>query len=188
MSWLRLHERTAWICGVTLLIPLAVFIYVIALLFGAYNEAQNEIDRIEPRVARLQGLIEFESQLRSAATRVDSQVLELVYPASEAQAAVAAELQRQVRDIFSGAGLAINNSQVLPVREQGDFDYIAVKLTTKGSLAALDNALAELAEYLPLVLVESLDVFPARAVRGREVSNSQELTASVQLLSLRAAL
>ncbi|MEM6579961.1 MAG: type II secretion system protein GspM [Pseudomonadota bacterium] len=188
MSWLRLHQRTAWICGLTLVLPLLLFLYLMGVFYGSYSEAQDEISRIEPRLARLQGLIDYEQALRDAAEVVDSQVLELVYPATEDQAAVAAELQTQVREIFSGAGLAINNSQVLPVREQGNFDYIAVKLTTTGSLAALDNALAELAQYLPLVLVESMDVYPARAIRGREVSDVQELTASVQLLSLRAVL
>ncbi|MEM1153954.1 MAG: type II secretion system protein GspM [Pseudomonadota bacterium] len=188
MNWLRMHQRTAWICGLTLLVPLLLLFYLMALFYGSYSESQEEISRIEPRLARLQGLIDHESELRAAAEVVDSQVLELVYPATEDQAAVAAELQTQVRDIFSNAGLAINNSQVLPVREQGNFDYIALKLTTKGSLAALDNALAELATFLPLVLVESIDVYPARAVRGRESTGVQELTANVQLLSLRAAL
>ena len=187
MNWLKAHQRTAWICGLTLLVPLLMYLNVIFSLLGMHSEAQAEIDRIEPRIARLQGLIDYEDQLREAAVVVDSQVLELVYPATEDQATVSAELQTQVRDIFSAAGLSITNSQVLPVREQGSFDYIGVKLTVKGSLPALDEALAGVAAYLPLVLVESLDVYPARTARGKNASNEQTLTASLQLLSLRAA-
>ena len=187
MNWLKVHQRTAWICGLTLLVPVLLYLNVIFSLLGVHSETQAEIDRIEPRIARLQGLINYENQLREAAVVVDSQVLELVYPATEDQATVSAELQTQVRDIFSAAGLSVTNSQVLPVREQGNFDYIGVKLTVKGSLQALDEALAGLAAYLPLVLVESLDVYPARVPRGKDASNQQTLTASLQVLSLRAA-
>jgi len=187
VNWLRSHQRTAWICGLTLMLPLLVYLNLVWGLLGARQAAQSELERIEPRIARLQGLIDSREPLQAAAETVDSKVLELVYPASEDQATVAAELQTQVRDIFARAGRSVTNSQVLPAREQGSFDYIGVKLTATGSLAALDEALAGMAGYLPLVLVESLDVFPARAARGQDDSDQQQLTANVQVLSLRAA-
>lgn len=186
MSWIKAHQRTAWVCGLTLLVPLLLYLNAVFSLLGVRGAAQAEIHRIEPRIARLQGLIDYEDQLREAAAVVDSQVLELVYPPSEDQATVSAELQTQVRDIFGKAGLSVVNSQVLPVREQGSFDYIGVKLTVTGSLPALDEALAGVAGYMPLVLVESLDVYPARTGRGKQAAGEQTLTASLQLLSLRA--
>ncbi len=190
MNWLRMHQRTAVICGLTLAVPLVLYLNALLGLWGAHQSAQADIDRIEPRIARLQGLIDNEDQLREASAVVDSQVLTLVYPASEDQATVAANLQTKVRDIFSTAGLSVTNSQVLAAREQGNFDYIGVKLTVKGSLPALDEALAGIGSYLPLVLVESLDIYPARAARGKRESGSAEqvVTANLQLLSLRAAL
>jgi general secretion pathway protein M len=188
MSWLRVHQRTAWICGITLLLPVLLYLDLMFSLLGARQDAQAELARIEPRIARLQGLIDNQAPLREAAQTVDSKVLDLVYPASEDQATVAAELQTQVREIFTRAGLSVSNSQVLPAREQGSFDYIAVKLTVSGSLPALDEALAGLSAYLPLVLVESLDVYPTRAPRGKDESDQQQLTATIQVLSLRAAL
>ena len=189
MNWLKVHQRTAWICGLTLLLPVLLYLNAMFGLLSVHARAQTEIDRIEPRIARLQGLIDYEEQLREAAVVVDSQVLELVYPASEDQATVSAELQTQVRDTFGTAGLSVSNSQVLPVRAQGNFDYIGVKLTVSGGLPALDEALAGIAAYMPLVLVESLDVYPANAARtrrGKETGEAQQLTASLQLLSLRA--
>jgi general secretion pathway protein M len=186
MSWLQLHRRTAWICGLTLLLPLLVYCNAMIGLWGMHREAQSGIDRIEPRIARLRGLIDYEDRLREASAAVDSQVLELVYPATDDQATVSAALQTNVRDIFGKAGLSVTNSQVLPVRAQGNFDYIGVKLTVTGDLPALDDALAGIAAYLPLVLVESLDVYPARAARAQGESEQQLITASVQVLSLRA--
>lgn len=186
MSWLRLHQRTAWVCGLTLLLPLVIYLNAMLGMWGMRQSSQAEIERIEPRLARLQGLIDYESQLREASTTVDSQVLELVYPATEDQATVSAELQTNVRDIFSKAGLSVSNSQVLPAREQGNFDYIAVKLTVTGDLPALDEALAGIGVYLPLVLVESIDIYPPRTARGKSESREQQITANLQLLSLRA--
>jgi general secretion pathway protein M len=187
VNWLRINQRTAWICGLTLLVPLLLYLNALLGLWSLRQASHEEIARLEPRIARQQGLIEFEEQLRAAAQAVGSRVSDLVYPASEDRTTVAAELQSQVRDIFAEAGLSVTNSQVLPVREQGNFDYIVVKLTVSGSLPGLDEALAGIAGYLPLVLVETLDVYPARASRSKDAAPQQNITASLQLLSLRAA-
>ena len=186
MSWLRKHPRTAWICGLTLLLPALLYFKVLLGLWGVRQDAQAEIDRVEPRIARLQGLIAFEETLEEAAREAATEVDKLVYPVSADSATVAAELQSKVRDVLGEAGLSVTNSQVMPVREQGSFDYIGVKLTVTGGLPALDSALAELAVYLPLVLVEALEVYPARARRGRDEPEQQLVTASLQVLSLRA--
>lgn len=194
MSWLRVHQRTAWICGLTLLLPALLYLAAMFGLLAMRQVSQGEIDRLEPRIARLQGLIAHEEELRDAAVAVDTRVLEVVYPASQDRTTVSATLQTNVRDIFAKAGLSVTNSLVMPVRERGNFDYIGVKLTVSGELAALDEALVGIAEYLPLLLVETIDVGPARVPRVRasrdrkKTSVDQQLiTASIQLLSLRAA-
>lgn len=186
MSWLRLHQRSAWIIGLTLLLPTILYINTLLSLLGQRQDYQAEIDRLEPRVARLQGLIEFEDQLRSSAGEVDSRVLNLVYPAEDDRATVAAGLQKEMRQILVEAGLSVSNSQVLPVREEEMFDYIGVKLTVTGSLVGLDAALARIAAYMPLVIVESLDAWPQRITRRSEQSDKQVVNVTLQLLSLRA--
>ena len=187
MSWLRSHRRTAWICGVTLLLPLLVYLNAMIGFWGMYLDARSGIERLEPRLARLQGLVDYEDQLRAASAAVDSKVLELVYPATDDQVTVSVALQTNMRDIFGEAGFAVSNRVVLPARAEGNFDYVGVKLTVTGDLPALDEALAGIAAYLPLVLVESLEIYPARAARGQGESEQQLLTANIQLLSLRAA-
>jgi general secretion pathway protein M len=100
---------------------------------------------------------------------------------------VSARLQTSVRQILVEAGLSITNSQVLPVREEDTFDYIGLKITVDGDIAALDIALSAIAGYRPLLLVESLDVWPARSSRRKGQQETQVISASMQLLSLRAA-
>ena len=123
----------------------------------------------------------------AAVGAVDSKVVDLVYPASADRATVATTLQKDVRQILVEAGLTVSNSQILAVREEDAFDYIGLKLTATGDIAALDAALSAIAGYLPVLLVEELDIWPQRTgSRGGE-AQQQELSVSLQLLSLRAS-
>ena len=100
---------------------------------------------------------------------------------------MATTLQKDVRQILVEAGLTVSNSQILAVREEDAFDYIGLKLTATGDIAALDAALSAIAGYLPVLLVEELDIWPQRTgSRGGE-AQQQELSVSLQLLSLRAS-
>jgi len=187
VSWWRSHRRNAWICGVTLLLPVLLYVDVLAGLWGQRSAYQARVDELVPRLARLHGLIEHRDALQEAAEKVDRQVLDLVYPASRDQASVAASVQTEVRDIFTGAGLSVSNSQVLPVKEEDNFDHIGLRLQASGGLAALDEALAGLSAHLPLVLVESIELTPSRAGRAASDDGEQVLNVGLQLLALRAA-
>jgi general secretion pathway protein M len=186
VSWLRANQRTAAIVGLTLLLPVYLYLNTLFGFLGLRQEYQSEIDRQIPRIARLQGLIEHEEQLRQSAQAIESQMLSLAYPVAEDRAAVAARLQKDVRQILVEAGLSVTNSQVLPVKEAEMFDYIGLKVTVNGSLDGLDEALAELSTYTPLLLVESLEVWPNRSRAKKGEPEVQLLSASLQVLSLRA--
>lgn len=188
MGWVKSHQRSATICGVTLLVPLLVYLN---LLFSAWDLRAgyvDEIERISPRIARLEGVKQVEEQLRESSGRVQQQMERLVYPASSERASVAASMQTDVRQLLTDAGLNVSNSQVLPVREEEKFDYIAVKLTVAGDMQSLDLALEELANFAPLILVEGLDIWPTRQRRGAEQAEKQEATISIRLLSLRSVI
>jgi len=186
VSWLRSNQRSAWIIGLTLIIPALLYLNALLGLLSMRQGYQSEIDALAPRIARLQGLIEHEGQLRESALKVDKRVERLAYPATEDRATVSARLQKNARQIFVEAGLSVSNSQVLPVREKNAFDYIGLKLTVTGDVAALDTAMIAITGYRPLLLVESLDVWPTRGSSRKSTINEQTVSASLQLLSLRA--
>ena len=185
MSWLRLHRRAALLIALTLVLPLLLYL---KLLFGALSlgfdyAAQRE--RMEPRAARLEGLVQQESLVSERRDAAREALARLVYPGTEDAPTLAAALQTEVRRIFSDAGLTITNSQVLPARAGDDFDRVAVKLTVSGSLPALDAALSGIAAVRPQLLIESLDVYPQPAGRGVGATE-QVLGAVIQVLALRA--
>ena len=186
MNWLRLHRRSALIVGATLILPLLLYINTLLSLVGMRQAFQAEIDGLTPRIARLQGLVEHEAQLQSSSGDIEKKVVNLVYPATQDRTTVSASLQKDVRQILTDAGLSVSNSQVLPVREREAFDYIAVKLTVSGDVPSLDAALAAIAAFMPLVLVESLDVWPKRLSRRAVGTDNQSINATLQLLSLRS--
>ena len=186
MNWLRSHRRSAWICGLTLLLPLLLYGNGVANLWQLRAGYQDEISRLEPRIARWQGLKEREQQLLAAAGRGNQRMVGLVYPMDSDNAAAGTSLQKDARQLFTDAGMEITNSQVLPVRQEASLDYVGVKLTVSGDLASLDAALAEVSEFSPLLLVEALDIWPTRVRRGD--TSQQQVTANLRLLSLRAAL
>ena len=186
MNWLNSHRQSALIVAATLVLPLLLIIYGIGSLWVQRFDHQRQIDRLEPRLARMLGVMEYEDQLRQAYDTVDTQVLDMAYPLELKRAAVSADLQKNVLGLVRDAGLAVSNSQVLPARERDGFDYIGLKFTVSGELEALNGALLALSYYTPALLLESIDVWPARAPRGKAAAE-RKLTATIQLLSLRVA-
>jgi len=187
VNWLQTNRRTAVIVGLTLLLPILLYLNALLGLLSMRQEYQADIARQTPRIARLQGLIDHQAQLQQSAELVDREIVSLVYPVEEDRAAVAARLQKDVRQILVEAGLSVSNSQVLPVREVELFDYIGLKVTVTGTIDSLDAALSALSGYTPLLMIESMEVWPNATRQRKGEPQAQSLSASLQLLSLRAA-
>jgi hypothetical protein len=186
MIWLRSHRRSAWICGLTLLLPVVFYVNTLFGLWGLHRDYQSNIDHLIPRIARQYGLIEHEDELRHASNLASRQVSTLVYPATGDTASVSTTLQSDIRQIFSDAGLTVSNSQVLPLREQEHFDHININFSVQGDISGVDAALTDIAKFRPLLLVESLEMRPLRS--GRSGAKEQIVVVSLQLLALRAIL
>ena len=186
MNWLQNYRKTAIIVGISLAVPMLVLLYFWGGFWVLRLDQQNEIDRLEPRIARLSGLVESEEVLKASARKVKSKISSLVYPQTDDIATVAAALQTNVRELIAATGLTVSNSRILPAQETEAFDRVGLSLTVSGDMAALDATLAEIAAFSPLLLVESIDVRPNRSSRRGSESAAQTVTASLQLLSLRA--
>lgn len=185
MSWRQIDTKTLGIVGLTLAVPAAVTIYLLASLWMLRSDYQGEINRLEPRIARLAGLVESEEVLKESSGRVGSRIVDLVYSAEEDHAAVAADLQKNVRELIAATGLTVSNSRILAPQSDDKFDRIGLSLTVNGSMASLDVTLEELAAFAPLLLVETLEIRPNRTSRRSSDVAEQTVTANMQLLSLR---
>jgi len=189
MNWVKLHRRSAVLIGITVLLPLYFYLSILVGLVGVRSEGVADIERIEPRLGRLLGLLQSEQQLQESARKARQSIDGLVYGVADNAESVAANLQTSVRQILADSGLDVADSQVLPPTEQGAFEQVGLRLTVRGSLAGLDAALAEIAAFRPILLVETVSAAPLRTNnrRAAEDEGGQSLNVTLQVFSLRAA-
>lgn len=189
MNWFRGHRRNALLVGLTVLLPLFAVLNSLAGIGALGLDYASERSRIEPRVARLQGLLEHAPVLQARSEAATARLREVAYAPAQEASALAAALQADARRIMDVVGLNVSNSQVMPTRRDENFERVAVKLTINGSLPALNDALIGIAASRPQLLVESLDAFPVIAERrvGNRSVPVQSVTAVIQLMALRQA-
>jgi general secretion pathway protein M len=174
----------ATVVALTLAVPLALFLYIFSSVWSLGRSFQEDIDTLEPRIARLRGVTEAREELAAAAANAEATLKGLVYPAGDANA-VSAALQKNVRGIMSGAGLAVADSRIESARREGAFDVIGLSVTASGGIEALDAALDDIVSYSPLLLVTEIEVSPARTSRRSiELQSFQELSVKMNLIAL----
>lgn len=185
--WVQRHRRAAVLVGITLLVPVWLFVWALGEILSVRGEYRDQIDFMAPRIARLQGLIDHEDAIRAALEGSGATVANEIYAGQGDAASVSATLQAEARDILIDAGLEVTNSQVLPVRKHERHDYVGVKLVAQGDIEALDAALTALLAFRPRMFVETIDVIPRRVRSGANAVAEQTITVTIQLLSVRAA-
>ena len=79
IDWIKSHRRSAIICGLTLLVPLLVYLNLLFNVWGLRAGYAGDIERLVPRIARLQGLQQVEEQLNDSAVLAQQQMARLVY-------------------------------------------------------------------------------------------------------------
>ncbi len=185
MSWLAANKRVALIVAATLAVPVVLVLYAVVSLASLGLEFQDEIDRLEPRIARMLGVTQAEERLLAAADRTGASIENLVYAMGDEPDAVAATLQKNVRGILSGAGLEVADSRIERSERDGDFDVIGVAVSVTGGIDALDAALHDLVEHKPLLLVTDISVAPMRSTLRMERKQApQVLSAKMNLQAL----
>jgi general secretion pathway protein M len=187
MNWMKVHKSSAVLVTLTMVLPLLLVLYLFVSLWAQRAGYQGEIDRLQPRIARLSGLAAAEGELQASAGQVDSTVHALAYPASVSTNSASATLQKEVRRLLADAGMNVSNSQVLPTRDLAGLEQMVVKLRASGDLAALDRFLAKLDSYQPLVLVESVDISPVRQSR-RAKTEVQAISVNLQVMTFKVGL
>lgn len=143
---------------VTLIAAIAPLVALGVYIYGEYQSAQAQLEKLEPRHARLLGLSSQQSDIVSLLEQVQKAGEQYIYPASQDSAQAGNAAQQRIREIFSAAGLQISSSQVLPSKVEKGFERIPLTVRADGDLLALQSALAVLSSQLPLILISDMDV------------------------------
>jgi len=127
---------------------------------------------LEPRYARMEGILAAQSELEQAVRQVDVTLGVYLYPADKVLNQAGNEVQQQVRDALSAAGLRVGSSQVLPPKtENPDLDRIQLTIKAEGELLALQAAMVGLKSIKPAIFVDGLSVNVLGAPRAEAPQN-----------------
>lgn len=184
-------DRPTIVVGISLGLVLLLVLYWLLHFWFLRQGFAREIEAIEPRTARLLGIMQSVDQLGVASNEASDRLRELTYVADRDSATTAAAMQQNIRELMTGAGLSVSGSQILPQRKSAAFDRLSLDITAEGNIEALDAVLSGLEAMRPLVFIETLKVNPERdRGRGRDreaksAGDPRKLTARFQLFSLR---
>jgi general secretion pathway protein M len=139
-------------------------------LWGTHHEIQKSLTDLEPRYARLLGLVEQQAALKSLGDQASGQLVRLAYPASQDATQTGNDAQQRIRTLFADSRLDIVSIQVLPP-PKGDspFDRIQINLRVEGELVGLQTALSALATQTPRVLVDTVTLQTIGAVKPASI-------------------
>lgn len=178
--YLPTHAKRAAVA--TLVLLGVALVFVLGGVFGWFLENNERLKELEPRISRLNGLIQSVEKLEQSNRVATSQLAELTYPASLDSATGGASLQRQVRGYMEGAGMSVTGSQVLTSEKREGFEVFRVNVTATGTMESLEEGLIALEAARPLVFIGAIEMMPARTRRG---DDSQNIVLKLTLSAMR---
>lgn len=170
MTRLRFNRVVAWQVLIVLLAlaPLAgagIFVWL------RHQQYQASLAELEPRYARLLGLVKHRADLQTLGTQVSTAMAQRSYSASQDIAKAGNDAQQRIRSLFADNHLEVISIQVLPAKDEDQFNRITINLRVEGDLSAMQTALDKLTSLTPTVLVDSMALQTIGAVRPASVQN-----------------
>ena len=167
------------------LVTLALVLMPVGLLGGylysKYQWATQRIAEVEPRHARLSGLMADKDSLAQAQAQAVDRLAQYLHPAGQDANQVGNDVQQRIRSVLSTAGLSIVSTQVLAAKEEKNFERIPLTVRAEGDMMAVQLALAALDEQKPAILTEGFVLQAAAA----PVKGVQRLAVQLNLVILR---
>lgn len=163
-----------------LLLP---FLVLAGYVWHTHQRAQSRLAELEPRHARLQGIIARQPELQAAAQSAAVTVNRYFYPASVDAARAGNEAQQLIRSAFEVGDLSIVSAQVLDPKDSEGFQRIRLVFLVEGTQPDIQTALLKLKAQTPAVLVESVSL---QAQGQPRASSNVRMTGSFNFIVLRA--
>lgn len=166
----QFFNRIVWLQALTVLVLLLPMVGIGLFVWSQHQLVQNRLTDLEPRYARLAGLLERQADLKALGKQANEQLAQLSYPATQDVTQAGNDAQQRIRSLFAESKLDIISIQVLPPpKEDAKADRIPINLRVEGDLAGIQNALSSLAHQTPVVLVDSLSLQTIGAVRPASI-------------------
>lgn len=177
----KIARRDLAVVLATLGLVLMPLILVGGYLYNKHQWAIQRITEVEPRHARLSGLMAHKDSLAKAQAQAVDRLAQYLHPAGQDANQVGNDVQQRIRSVLSTAGLSIVSTQVLAAKEEKGFERIPLAVRAEGDMMAVQLALAALDEQKPAILTEGFVLQAAAA----PVKGVQKLAVQLNLVILR---
>ena len=141
---------------------LVLLLAVAALwLAGVHTRAAARLAEIEPRHARLAGMLQNGEQLAQAEQALQANLAEFLYPPDADAGQVGNSVLQRVREIATAQELRVTSSQVAAPAEDKDhpgFERIGLNLRVEGEWARLQALLAALPRERPAIYSRNIQL------------------------------
>lgn len=148
-----------------------------------YEWANATLSSIEPRYARLQGILEFEDDFRRAAAELDENLAKMAYPPDLPADRAASQLQESVRGLADTNGLVVASSQILAIQDHELIELVQVSIVADGTSEELRDFFLALRDKQPRIHVSALVI---QAGRGRVSSDKVRTNLTVGVFRLKS--
>ena len=125
---------------------------------SAVEQASGLLADIEPRHARLAGMLQNKELLAQAESALQANFSEYVSPAEEDPGQIANAALQRVRELASARGLRVTSSQTAAPREDNGFDRIGLSLRVEGDWPDLVALLRELPRQRPALYTTTVQL------------------------------
>lgn len=118
-----------------------------------HQQAAAQLAAIDPRYARLTGLIQHKDEFAQMSQAVQANLQQFVYPAGQDAGQVGNNALQRVRELATQRGLRVSSSQAAQPKEDKDtgLDRIDLSLAVEGDWASALGLLRDLSAVRPAV-------------------------------------
>ena len=155
-------------------------------IYGRHQAAQEALDTLAPRYARLLGMRDQEDEIRQALVQVAEIKAKHVYPGELDATQTGNGMQQRLRTMLDAAGLSVVSSQVKPVTDDGAYERISVAMTAEGEWSAIQLALVALKDLSPTVWLDDLEISLQGSLLSNDPKAVPKLSAQVTFSILRS--
>lgn len=167
--------------GSTLACVLLLAGLVLACIVDETMRADDTLENIAPRHARLAGLRESADVIGQSAAVADTALAHYAHPATAGTDRIGTDLQQRLRAAAEAAGVGVVGSQIVSGKADNGLEDIPVSMTLEADLGQLQQMLQAVGELTPAVYVDSINI---QRARGRN-ADPQRLTTQVRFSVLR---
>ena len=125
---------------------------------GVHQRAAARLAELEPRHARLAGLLQSGERLTQSQQALQANLAQFVHPPETDAAQLGNTVLQRVRELATARGLRVTSSQAATPREDKGFDRIGLNLRVEGDWPQLVALLRELAQLRPAVYTSTLQL------------------------------